>query len=84
MHYKSDWTILWLEGNLCFTVLFLFCFILNLGAISNYKHKWAYIRRGFLMEDFLCYEFKGLICKILWHLSHCFMDKVTSHLSTEP
>ena len=83
MHYKIDWTRLSLEGNLCLTVLFLFCFILNLRAISKYKHQWAYIRRGFSMDD-LCYEFEGLIYKILRHLSDCFMDKVTSHLPTEP
>lgn len=84
MHYKIDWTSLSLEGNLCLTVLFLFCFILNLRAISKYKHQWAYIWRGFLMEDFLRYELEGLICEILQHLSHCFVDKVTSHLPTEP
>ena len=69
MHYKIDWTSLSLEGN-------LFCFILNLRAISKYNPQWAYIRRGFLMEDFLCYEFEGLICEILGYLSHCFMDEL--------
>ena len=45
--------------NLCVTVQFLLCFILNLRAISKYKPLGAYIWRGYLMEGFLCYEFGG-------------------------
>ena len=37
LHYKIDWTSLWLEGNLCAIALFLFCFTLYLKAISNHK-----------------------------------------------
>ena len=37
------------------------CFILNLRAISKYKPPRAYIRRVDLTEEFLRYEFRGLI-----------------------
>ena len=47
LHYKIDRTSLWLKGNLCAIVLFLFCFILYLKAISNDKppgliFRWAF------------------------------------------
>ena len=58
---KIDWTSLWLEGNWCVIVLFLLCFILYLKTISKYKLQGSYIRRGVLVEGFLCYKFEGLI-----------------------
>ena len=60
LHYKIDWTSLWFKGNLCAIVLFLFCFILYLKAISNHKPR-AYIQMGILTNGFLCNEFEGYI-----------------------
>ena len=53
--------ILGKDINLCVTVQFSLCFILNLRAISKYKPWVAYIQRGDLTEGFLRYEFGGLI-----------------------
>ena len=38
-------------------VQFLFCYVWNLRAISEYKPQGAYIRRGDLTERFFRYEF---------------------------
>ena len=46
-----------MEGNL----LFLLCLTLHLRAISKYEPLGAYIWRGDLTEDFLRYEFGGII-----------------------
>ena len=57
--------------NLCVTVQFSLCFILNLRAIFyKYKARVAYIRRGNLTEGFLRYEFAapgGLYSERLMH-----------------
>ena len=45
--------------NLCVTVQFLLCFILNLRAISEYKPQWACIWRGDLSEGFVCFTTLG-------------------------
>ena len=61
MHFKIDWASLIV--GMKFTINFLLCFALYLRAISKYKPPGglylAYIRRGNLMEGFLCYEFGG-------------------------
>ena len=51
LHYKTDRTSLWLEGNLCAIVLFLFCFILHLRVISNYKPQ-TYRKRPCISRTF--------------------------------
>ena len=48
-------------ANVCVTVLFLLCFILNLRAVSEYKSPGACIWMGDLTKGFLRYEFGGLI-----------------------
>ena len=45
--------------NLCVTVQFLLCFILNLRAISEYKPQGACIWRGDLSEGFFCFTTLG-------------------------
>ena len=52
-------SILWQCKNLCFTVQFLLCVILNLRAISKYKPPGACIWRGDLSGGFLRFEFGG-------------------------
>ena len=64
---KHQYTMTLLDCNhlahviaLCIaTVQVLFCFILNLRAISEYKPLRACIWRGDLSEGFLSYEFEG-------------------------
>ena len=61
--------------NLCVTVQFLLCFILNLRTISKYK-PWggACIWRGNLSDVFLCYEFGGPIFRAIHTWSGLFSE----------
>ena len=60
MRYKIDLAGLLLERNLCYCAVFAL-FFWYLRAISKYKPPLAYIRRGDLVEGFLCYEYDGHI-----------------------
>lgn len=59
------------DKKLCAIATFLFTFISYWRAIFEYKHLGVYIRRGYLTEGFLRYEFgggvylEGLIFRIL-------------------
>ena len=50
-------------GQLVVNKIYHFCFVLLCirGQIPSRSPRGAYIRRGDLTEDFLCYDFGGLI-----------------------
>ena len=66
--------------NLCVTVQFLLCFILNLRTISKYKPRGACIWRDNLSEIFLHYEFGGPILEGFVHGVAYFQNFTVFHV----
>ena len=58
LRFKIDWTILIVGSK--FTIFALFYFVFQ-GNFPSTSPRGAYIWRGDLTEDFLCYQFGGLI-----------------------
>ena len=63
---------IWQMQNLCVTVQFLLCFILNLRTIS--ESRGACIWRGNLSDVFLRYEFGGPIFRAIHTWSGLFSE----------